>query len=98
MFDLMLTMTALFIIGSTIFPMVLSTMSSSVSERDNNTATVILYEKLNELLAEKKQPEYQLVIKRGKVYEFHFFQSSKKVCIQFYDRIQTPQTICEYWE
>ncbi|MHC0035932.1 hypothetical protein [Pseudoneobacillus sp. C159] len=98
MFDIILTMSALLIIGSTILPIVLSTMSASVSEKETFTASVLLYEKLNELLAEKKQPEFQIVKKRGKTYEFLYIQATNQVCIQFDDPNQIQKRVCEYWE
>lgn len=98
MIDLLLTMSAFILVGSMLLPMTINLMIESSHEKEIFTANALLYEKLHELLSTKQLPQYQLIEKQGKSYEFIPGPDQKEVCIHFEDRYQKPKKVCEFWE
>jgi hypothetical protein len=98
MVDLLLTLSACILISSTILPMVIQLMKESTVEKERYAATVLLFEKLHELLIENQLPVNQTIVKNDKQYEFIPSLDLKEVCIQFENRNQNKQKVCEFLE
>jgi hypothetical protein len=98
MMDVLFTLSALFIMGSTLLPMTVQLMMKSNQLKADHLATTLLYEKLQLLIITKHQPEYQVFEKNSVQYEIIPILIQKEVCIQFEDYTKSKKRICAYWE
>ncbi|MFD2446042.1 phosphatase [Bacillus sp. CGMCC 1.16607] len=98
MVDLLLSLSCWMLISVTILPIGIQFMENSMDEKEEYAATVLLYEKLQEMIVEGEVPTAQKIIKNEKQYDMKSNLETKEVCIQFENRNQKKYEVCEYWE
>lgn len=99
MSDVLLTLSALILICSTILPQAIQYMRESLNEKVKYEATIVLYEKLHELLVEGQTPiTTEVISSSGKKYEFISNPLLKEVCIHYEDTGNFKKSVCEFWE
>lgn len=98
MIDLLLSLSAWILVSMTILPMGIQFLEESTNEKEEYFATILLYEKLNELIVNAEIPISNTLFRNQKQYEFFQKSDTGEVCIQFENRNQKKKTVCEYWE
>lgn len=98
MIDLLLSLSAWILISMTVLPLGIHFLEESINEKEEYFATILLYEKLNELIEEGENPLTNTIFRNGKQYDFIPKSEMGEVCIQFENRNQKKEKVCEYWE
>jgi hypothetical protein len=98
LFDILLSIATLMLLSSILLPQAIEFKIKSNNQDAEFKAKVVLYEKLQELLAEEIQPSHQIIIKNSKQYIFTPSTDLTEVCVQYEDKEQNKKTVCENWE
>lgn len=98
MIDLLLSLSAWILISMTILPMGIHLLEESTNEKEEYFASILLYEKLNEILDKPETPIANTIFRNQKQYDFFLKLETGEVCIQFENRNHKKRTVCEYRE
>lgn len=98
MADLLLSLSAWMLVSLTILPIGIEFLKESSHEDNEFEATVLLYEKLHEMLVEGQVLLPQSIERNGKEYQFTPSEGTKEVCIEFENYHKQKEQVCEFIE
>lgn len=98
MADLLLSLSAWMLISLTVLPIGIDFLKESMNEKVDYEARVILYEKLQEGLAEGQILPPHFISRNGKQYNFIPRTETKEVCIEYENDNKEKEIVCEFLE